>query len=183
MTNPHFRKLPEQQKEIEMPRSRFRADKPTQDDPLTGTVGGQDPAAEQQKVVTFTILHTNDMHSNLIGVEPASEYSPMTLNNDRTIGGIERIASLIAERRKEREAMGPVLVLDIGDFSIGTPFGGATDETGAELQCLSMAGYDATTLGNHEFDAGPEALAKAIAAAQKAGHLPAILAAKTHFDS
>jgi len=153
-----------------------------QDAPLIGTVGGQAPAAEQKKVLSFTILHTNDMHSNLIGVGPASEYSPMTLNDDRTIGGIERIASFIAERRKAREAMGPVLVLDVGDFSIGTPFGGATHETGAELQCLSMAGYDATTFGNHEFDAGPEALAKAIAAAKKAGHVPPILAANTHFD-
>jgi len=122
------------------------------------------------------------MHSNLIGVGPASEYSPMTLNDDGTIGGIERIASLIAERRTARQAMGPVLVLDVGDFSIGTPFGGATHETGAELQCLSIAGYDATTFGNHEFDAGPEALAKAIAAAKKAGHIPPILAANTHFD-
>jgi 5'-nucleotidase / UDP-sugar diphosphatase len=153
-----------------------------QDDPVTGTVGGEEPAAEQKKVLSFTILHTNDMHSNLIGVGPASEYSPMTLNDDATIGGIERIASVIAESRKARETMGPVLVLDVGDFSIGTPFGGATHETGAELQCLSMAGYDATTLGNHEFDAGPEALAKAIAAAKKARHLPSILAANTHFD-
>ena len=152
-----------------------------QDDPVIGTAGGQEPA-EQKKAQSFTILHTNDMHSNLIGVGPASEYSPMTLNDDATIGGIERIASLIDERRKAREAMGPVLVLDVGDFSIGTPFGGATDQTGAELQCLSMAGYDATTFGNHEFDAGPEALAKAIAAAKKAGHVPPILAANTHFD-
>src|SRR6516162_10599684 len=107
----------------------------------------------------------------------------MTLNDDGTIGGIERIASLIAERRKAREAMGPVLVLDVGDFSIGTPFGGATHETGAELQSLSIAGYDATTFGNHEFDSGPGALAKAIAAANKAGHLPPILVANTHFDA
>ena len=45
---------------------------------------------------TFTILHTNDIHSNLIGVGPASEYTPETLNDDKTIGGIERIATLIA---------------------------------------------------------------------------------------
>jgi 5'-nucleotidase / UDP-sugar diphosphatase len=153
-----------------------------QDDRLTGTVGGQEPAVEQKQVLTFTILHTNDTHSNLLGVGPASEYSPTSLNDDGTIGGIERIASLIAERRKAREAVGPVLVLDVGDFSIGTPFGGATHETGAELQCLSIAGYDATTFGNHEFDAGPGALAKAIAAAKKAGHVPPILAANTHFD-
>ena len=132
---------------------------------------------------TFTILHTNDIHSNLIGVGPASEYTPATLNDDGTIGGIERIATLIAGRRKIREAEGPVLVLDIGDFSIGAPFGGAIGETGAELQCLSLSGYDATTFGNHEFDSGPAALAKAIAAASKAGHVPPILAANTNFDA
>jgi len=54
-----------------------------QDDSLTRTVSGQEPAAERKKIRTFTILHTNDMHSNLIGVGPASEYSPMTLNDDR----------------------------------------------------------------------------------------------------
>jgi 2',3'-cyclic-nucleotide 2'-phosphodiesterase (5'-nucleotidase family) len=47
-----------------------------QGDPPTGMVGGQAPAAEQRKILRFTILHTNDMHSNLIGVGPASEYSP-----------------------------------------------------------------------------------------------------------
>ena len=88
---------------------------------------------------TFTILHTNDIHSNLIGVGPASEYTPATLNDDRTIGGIERIATLIAERRRAREADGPVLVLDIGDASVGTPFGGASQQTGIELQCLFIA--------------------------------------------
>src|SRR5215813_13780161 len=46
----------------------------------------------------------------------------------------------------------------------------------------AMAGYDATTFGNHEFDAGPGALAKTIAAAKKAGHVPPILAANTRFD-
>jgi 5'-nucleotidase / UDP-sugar diphosphatase len=35
---------------------------------------------------TFTVLHTNDIHSNLIGVGPAAEYTPATLNDDRTIG-------------------------------------------------------------------------------------------------
>ena len=100
-----------------------------------------------------------------------------------TIGGIARIASLIAERRRAREGAGPVLVLDIGDFSVGTPFAGAIQETGAELQCLAMAGYDATTFGNHDFDFGPDALANAIAAANKAGHVLPILAANTHFDA
>jgi 5'-nucleotidase len=132
---------------------------------------------------TFTILHTNDIHSNLIGVGPASEYTPATVNDDSTIGGIERIATLIAGRRRVREAEGPVLVLDIGDVSVGTPFGGAFQKTGTELQCLSMAGCDATTLGNHDFDFGPGALANAIVAARNAGRVPAILAANTNFDA
>ena len=132
---------------------------------------------------SFTILHTNDIHSNLIGVGPAAEYTPATLNDDGTIGGIERIATLIATRRRAREADGPVLVLDIGDASIGTPFGGAFQHTGTELQCLFMAGYDATTFGNHDFDFGPAALANAIAAARATGRLPAILAANTNFDA
>jgi len=131
------------------------------------------------KVKSFTILHTNDLHSNLIGVGPISDYSPDSLNNDSTIGGIERIASIIADRKRVREKDGPVLVLDIGDFTIGTPFGGAFSETGAELQCLALAGFDATTLGNHEFDSGPDALARGISRAQKAGNIPTILAANT----
>jgi len=134
-------------------------------------------------MTTFTILHTNDIHSNLIGVGPASDYTPATLNDDRTIGGIERIATLVAERKRAREGDGPVLMLDIGDASIGTPFGGAFQQTGAELQCLSLVGCDATTFGNHDFDFGPGALASAVGAARKAGRVPPILAANTNFDA
>ena len=54
---------------------------------------------------TFTILHTNDIHSNLIGVGPTSEYTPGTINDDGTIGGMERIATLIAERRRARQTI------------------------------------------------------------------------------
>ena len=146
-----------------------------------GTHAAPAPAQPRSPAKTFTILHTNDIHSNLIGVGPASEYTPATRNDDGTIGGIERIATLIAERKRLRETDGPVLVLDIGDFTIGTPFGGASAQTGAELQCLSLAGVDATTFGNHEFDSGPDALASAIEAARRAGRLPAILAANTNF--
>jgi 2',3'-cyclic-nucleotide 2'-phosphodiesterase (5'-nucleotidase family) len=75
------------------------------------------------------------------------------------------------------------LVLDIGDFSIGTPFGGAIQQTGAELQCLFMIGYEATTFGNHEFDSGPAALANTVTAAHKAGRVPTILTANTNYDA
>ena len=128
---------------------------------------------------TFTILHTNDMHSALIGMGPAADYTPFTLNDDATRGGYARLASLIATRRQTRGGDGPVLTLDAGDFSMGTAFAAATRETGGELQLMSRMGYDATTFGNHEFDLGPDGLGKAIAVAAKAGRVPAILVSNT----
>ena len=131
---------------------------------------------------TFTILHTNDLHSNLIGMGPALDYTPFTLNDDRTRGGFARLATLIAQRKAAHSGQGPVLILDAGDYSIGTAFGSAIGHTGAELQLLSRMGYDATTFGNHDFDLGPEQLASAIDVASKAGHNPAVVASNTEFS-
>jgi len=130
---------------------------------------------------TFTILHTNDMHSNFIGMGPSSDYTPLTVNDDKTTGGYARIAAMIATRKKARESQGPVLILDAGDYSMGTPFAAASREIGGELQVMSHMGYDATTFGNHEFDLGPDGLAKAIGVASKAGRIPAVLSSNTDF--
>ena len=125
---------------------------------------------------TFTILHTNDMHSAFIGLGPAADYTPFKVNDDTTRGGYARLAGLMAQRKQARKGQGPVLVLDAGDYSMGTPFGAATRETGGELQVMSRMGYDATTFGNHEFDLGPDGLAQSIGTAAKAGRIPAVLA-------
>src|SRR5208282_3719581 len=130
---------------------------------------------------TFTILHTNDMHSAFVGMGPASDYEPFTLNDDRTRGGFARLAWLIAQRKAAREDEGPVLVLDAGDYSMGTAFGAATRETGGELQLMSHMGYDATTFGNHDFDFGPAGLGKSIDVAAKAGRFPPVVASNTNF--
>jgi 5'-nucleotidase / UDP-sugar diphosphatase len=141
--------------------------------------GGISAAADRKK--TFTILHTNDLHSNLIGLGPASDYTPFTLNDDSTRGGFARLATLIAKRKAARTGQGPVLVLDSGDYSMGTAFAAATRETGCELQLLSRMGCEATTFGNHDFDLGPDGTAQAIAAAVKAGRVPAVVASNTNF--
>ncbi|HTP06053.1 MAG TPA: hypothetical protein VMM54_12970, partial [Nitrospirota bacterium] len=86
---------------------------------------------------TFTILHTNDMHSSFIGMGPASDYTPLTPNDDTTRGGYARVATVIATRKKARESQGPVLTLDAGDFSMGTAFAAASREVGGELQVMS----------------------------------------------
>lgn len=134
-------------------------------------------AAEGKK--TFTILHTNDMHSSFIGMGPATDYTPFTIDDDTTRGGYARLAALIAERKAARRNLGPVLVLDAGDFSMGTAFGAASRQTGGELRLMSGMGYDAVTFGNHEFDLGPDGLGKAIGVAAKAGRVPVVLASNT----
>jgi len=146
-------------------------------------VGGSPAAAADGKKLTFTILHTNDLHSNLIGMGPAADYTPFTLNDDQTIGGFARLATLINQRKEARKDDGPVLVLDAGDYSMGTAFGGAIRDTGAELQLLSQMGYDATTFGNHDFDLGPDGLGKAIDVAAKAGWLPPLVSSNANFEA
>jgi 5'-nucleotidase/UDP-sugar diphosphatase len=138
-------------------------------------------AAEGAK--TFTILHTNDLHSNLIGLGPAAEYTPFNLNDDKTRGGFARLATMIAKRREFRKDQGPVLVLDAGDYSMGTAFGAAIRETGGELKLLSQMGCDVTTFGNHDFDLGPDGLAKAIEVAAQAGRIPALVASNTNVSA
>lgn len=139
-------------------------------------------SAEEKKMnKTFTILHTNDMHSAFIGMGPASDYNPFKLNDDKTRGGFARLAWLIAQRKAVRGDQGPVLVLDAGDYSMGTAFGAATRETGGELQLMSQMGYDATTFGNHDFDFGPVGLGKSIDVAAKAGRFSPVVASNTNF--
>jgi 5'-nucleotidase len=141
--------------------------------------GGLSAALDGKK--SFTILHTNDMHTSFIGMGPAADYTPFSLNDDATRGGYARLASLIAMKKESRQGQGPVLVLDAGDYSMGTAFAAATREIGGELKLIGMMGYDATTFGNHEFDLGPDGLGKSIGVAAKAGRIPAVLASNAGF--
>ena len=95
------------------------------------------------------ILHTNDTHSH---------FEPLRDEEYAGMGGIiERAAYLDSLRA----AAGPenVLLLHAGDFSQGTTY---FSELGGnlEIQSLNAMGYDAVTLGNHEFDNGLEDLGR-----------------------
>jgi 5'-nucleotidase len=140
------------------------------------------PAREQGRRVV-SILHTNDMHSNVVGVGPLRDYAPLQSGSDATRGGYARLGALIAERRRDLERLGPVLVLDGGDFSMGTAVAAACRELGAELQLMGAMGYDATTIGNHEFDLGPDGLGQAISRAAAAGPIPAVVASNTDLSA
>lgn len=131
---------------------------------LGGLLAGSAATAAER---SFTLLHTNDWQSRLLGFGPNNEYTPATTGDDDTVGGVARLATLLAQRRA---AAGnePLLLLDAGDFTMGTLFHTLARETGSELQLLSELGYDAVTLGNHEFDFRPAGLAAMISAAHQA---------------
>ncbi|MGV3538184.1 MAG: bifunctional metallophosphatase/5'-nucleotidase [Rufibacter sp.] len=99
--------------------------------------------------IKLTILHTNDMHSR---IDPF----PNDGRKNGGMGGMARRASMVKQiRAQERN----VLLLDAGDIWQGTPyfnfFGGEL-----EYKLMTQMGYDAATLGNHDFDNGLEGLQK-----------------------
>ncbi|MCU7612932.1 metallophosphatase [Chryseobacterium sp. GMJ5] len=99
----------------------------------------------------LTILHTNDQHSR---IEPFDESYTKNPNQ----GGFARRASLIQKIRSEENN---VLLLDSGDIFQGTPyfnfFGGEV-----EFKLMSMMKYDASTMGNHDFDNGLQGFLNAL---------------------
>jgi len=130
----------------------------------------------------LTVLHTNDWQSRYLGFGPNSNFTPLTLNDDQTVGGVSRLASLINQRRDDI-GKDKTLLLDAGDYSMGTLFHTIIRETGSELQLLSALQYDAITLGNHEFDFRPDGLAQSINSAIASGaKLPAIVISNMNFS-
>ena len=103
----------------------------------------------EEKEKKITILHTNDVHSHIF---PFS-------NNDKkraNLGGVARRSVIINNIRKENPN---TLLLDAGDIFQGTPyfnyFGGEL-----EFKLMSLLKYDASTIGNHDFDNGIDGLHK-----------------------
>ena len=90
----------------------------------------------------LTILHTNDTHSQ---VEPKANGQ----------GGYARRMGLI---ERERQADANLLLVDAGDFCQGTPYFNFYHGR-VEIDAMNRMGYDAVTLGNHEFDNGLDTLA------------------------
>lgn len=130
-----------------------------------------------------TLLHTSDLHHHARGYGPQLDYTPLdTADGDRVLGGYSRLAGLIGSIRETQEASGiPVLVVDSGDFLMGTVYDMTVDDPVA-FRYFQMAGYDAITLGNHEFDWTPVGLAMLIENALVAGFRVPIVASNTRTD-
>lgn len=99
----------------------------------------------------LTILHTNDTHSN---IDPFPENHAKYPGK----GGVARRFEMIQKVRQEEEN---VLLIDAGDIFQGTPYfnkyGGVL-----EMKLMSELGYEAATMGNHDFDAGLDGFVKAV---------------------
>ncbi|NVO85560.1 bifunctional metallophosphatase/5'-nucleotidase [Hymenobacter terrestris] len=106
-------------------------------------------AAADDKTVRLTILHTNDMHSR---IEPFPDNAAQWAG----MGGMARRAALVAQVRQQEPN---VLLLDSGDIWQGTPYFNFFQGE-LEFKLMSQMAYDASTLGNHDFDNGLEGLHK-----------------------
>ncbi len=107
----------------------------------------------------LTVLHTNDIHSR---IESINKYDSTCGAEDeaegKCFGGVARIKSLIDAKRAALAGQNFV-VLDAGDPFQGSLFY-TTYKGAAEAEFMEAIGYDVMAVGNHEFDDGPEGLAK-----------------------
>lgn len=126
---------------------------------MTVAPGYASPAQED-----ITILYTHDMHSAFL---------PKQDEQGHMVGGFARLKTLIDAQKEEHPN---ALVLDGGDFSMGTLFQTAYATSALELRALGRMGYDATTFGNHEFDYRASGLTSMLYAAVDSGDpLPALV--------
>lgn len=136
---------------IQLPINGFALTKPARvlaDEVKTGESAGGTDSVE--------VIFAHDIHSYL------SAYNTEIDGKVVNVGGMARLATLI----KEKKASNPnLLLLDGGDFSMGTLYQALYDKEALELRLLGALGFDATTFGNHEFDYGSEALANMFEAA------------------
>ena len=114
---------------------------------LTASIAGAVPAQ-----YPLTILHTNDVHSRL-------EPFPMDGSRNQGLGGVAARSAIINEIRAEADS---VLLLDSGDIFQGTPYFNLYKGE-PEIKAMTKMGYDAATMGNHDFDAGIENFANQLA--------------------
>ncbi|MBQ2956122.1 MAG: bifunctional metallophosphatase/5'-nucleotidase [Clostridia bacterium] len=110
--------------------------------------------AEEKEVV---ILFTHDLHSHLL---------PATDEDGGEYGGYARLMTVINEQKAKYP---DAILVDGGDFAMGSLFQTAYPTSAIELRMMGAMGYDATTFGNHEYDYLPKGLASMLNAAAASG--------------
>lgn len=130
--------------------------------------------AKEKQQKEMNIVFTHDLHSHL---------DSFKIINDGTteeVGGFSRIATVIHQQKKENPA---TLVVDAGDFSMGTLYQTIYETQASELRMLGKIGFDATTLGNHETDYRNEGLARMLQVAKVSNApLPQMVVSNLSFE-
>ena len=124
---------------------------------------------------TLDILFSHDTHSHL------NTFTTVVEDEETDIGGFARANTLIkAQRAKDPDT----LVIDGGDFSMGTLIQTVFETQAAELRMLGYMGYDVTTFGNHEFDYRSKGLANMLTSARTSGDaVPSIVVCNVDWDA
>lgn len=129
-------------------------------------------AKENKKV---DIMFTHDLHSHL------NSFTTVTEEGTTEVGGFARMKTLI-DGQKEKNP--DTLLLDAGDFSMGTLVQTVYEQQAAELRMLGELGFDAATLGNHEFDYRSKGLANMLQTAVGSGDvLPQMLVCNVDWEA
>ena len=124
---------------------------------------------------TVDIVFTHDTHSHL------NTFTTMVDGLETELGGFARMNTLIEAQRAQNP---DTLVIDGGDFSMGTLIQTVFETQAAELRMLGYLGCDVTTLGNHEFDYRSKGLANMLTNAQASGDaVPAMVVCNVDWDT
>lgn len=134
-----------------------------------------DAAVQADAGGKLTILFTHDLHSHFL-----PDRVPKPGGGHTAQGGYARLARLIGQEREK--APGRSLLVDAGDIAMGTLFHTEFREEAFELRLMGEMGYDAATLGNHDYEFHPAGLAAMLRTARsRGGRLPALVASNVVF--
>ena len=130
-------------------------------------------ASPDTKKVDVMFLH--DTHSHL------NPFATVEDGETQTLGGFAKIKTLINQQKAENP---DTLLLDAGDFSMGTLVQVVYEEEASEIRMLGELGMDVTTLGNHEFDYKAKGLANMLNTAVASGEeLPSLVVCNVDWDA
>ncbi|MBF0406018.1 MAG: metallophosphoesterase [Candidatus Riflebacteria bacterium] len=135
----------------------------------------------------LTVICTNDLHSSFEGSGPDRYFTPTAGDSDPIKGHYARIAAAISKIRHEKSKENePVLLLDGGDYSVGTLFHTVAPSEKSEMipeyNFFSDLKYDAVTIGNHDFEPFEKGLAIALSKAEKLGLKIPLVTTNLHFN-
>ena len=138
-------------------------------------VGGITFANANKVAKKVDVMFLHDTHSHL------NSFATVEDGKSQVLGGFAKIKTLI---NGQKEKNPDTLLLDAGDFSMGTLIQVLFEEQASEIRMLGQLGMDVTTLGNHEFDYKAKGLAtmlnRAVASKEK---LPAMVLCNVDWDT